>query len=229
MLKGEQKQILKKSAIILRKKGYSYPMIRKAIGVANGTLNGWFKNLKLSKKVQDKILMRKRNNLVVLRQKALVTLKYRADKRKREVCESVENDYKGYTFDTRIKELLLAMLYLGEGFKKTRSHIGLGNSNPKIVLLFVKFLRDIYKVDDSRFRCFLHLRMDQNSEIEKNYWSNQLSIPDIYFRKPQFDKRASTKTWPWYHGVCTVYCYDAKIEKRLTVLQQVLIEKSLGG
>lgn len=220
--------VLKKAAILLRKKGYSYPMIKKVLGVANGTLNSWFKNLKLPKKAQNKILMRKRNNLAALRQKALVTLKDRISRRKIEVFKLVEKDYEGYSFDVHTKELLLAMLYLGEGFKKTRSHIGLGNSNPKIVLLFVKFLRDIYKVDDSKFRCFLHLRMDQNSEIEKKYWSNQLSIPDIYFRKPQLDKRATTKTWSWYHGVCAVYCYDAKIDKRLMALQQILIEKSLG-
>jgi hypothetical protein len=166
--------------------------------------------------------------LAKIRKKALVVLKYGFERRKMVMYEAVKNDYKNYEFDVKIKELLLAMLYLGEGFKKTRSHIGLGNSNPKIALLFVKFLRDIYKVDDSKFRCFLHLRMDQNPEIEKKYWSNQLNIPEIYFRKPQFDKRSSTKTWSWYHGVCSIYCYDAKIERRLVALQQVLIEKSLG-
>lgn len=220
---------LKKLAISLRKKGYSYPMIEKELGVAKATLNSWFKNLKLSKVAQEIIMVRKRNGLVRLRAKALVVLKSRVLKRKLEIYEAVKKEYRDYNFDLKTKELSLTMLYLGEGFKKTRSHIGLGNSNSKIMRLFVKFLRDIYRVDDSKLRCYLHLRMDQDHEAEKKYWADQLNISAIYFRKPQFDKRAVTKTFPEYHGVCVVYCYDAEIEKRLTVLQQILIEKILGG
>lgn len=80
--------------------------------------SGWFKDLKLSKVAVNRILTRKRNNLIVIRKKALVILKDVVERRKVAVYEAVKNNYKNYNFDVKIKELLLAMLYLGEGFKK---------------------------------------------------------------------------------------------------------------
>jgi hypothetical protein len=229
MLKGERREQLRRSAVVLRKNGYSYPMIEKELKVARATLSGWFKDLKLSKAANNIILNRKKKNLIKIREKALLVLRDIAERRREKVYKEVTQDYVDYRFDMRVKELLLAMLYLGEGFKKTRSHIGLGNSNYKIVALFVNYLRSIYNVKNAKLRCYLHLRMDQNPEIEADYWSNKVGIPRIYFRKPQFDRRSVSKTWADYHGVCSVYCYDAKIEKRLAALQQILLDKNLGG
>lgn len=228
-MKGIKNEILKNEAIKLRRLGYSYPMIEEKLGTPRATLSGWFKGLKLSATARRRILDRKRKNLDILRQKALVVLRREIGRRKQETDDKVTSDFSGFKLDVRTKELLLAMLYLGEGFKRS-SVIGLGNSSPEIAALFVKLLRDIFKIEDSRLRCFLHLRMDQDAEAEKSFWSKQLAIPEIYFRKPQFDKRTiNSKTWVSYHGVCVVYCYDAKIEKRLTSLQSLLIKKILGG
>jgi hypothetical protein len=55
------------------------------------------------------------------------------------------------------------------------------------------------------------------------YWSKHIAIPQSQFRKAQFDRRTTGKsTHSDYHGVCAVYCYDARIEKRLTAVQEVL-------
>lgn len=227
-MKGIKNETLKFEAIKLRRRGYSYPMIEKKLGTPRATLSGWFKSLKLPLSARHCILDRKRKNLEKLREKALLVLKQAVRKRRQEIDDKVAGDFFNFDLDVQEKELLLAMLYLGEGFKKC-SVVGLGNSNPEIAALFVKLLRDIYNVEDSKLRCFLHLRMDQDAEVEKSFWSKQLAIPEIYFRKSQFDKRTiNSKTWKNYHGVCIVYYYDAKIEKRLTSLQGLLIKKILG-
>lgn len=67
--------------------------------------------------------------------------------------------------------MLLAMLYLGEGFKMV-SVIGLGNSNAKIMSVFVNLLRSIYNVPENKLTCYLYLRSDQDVTRETTHWSD---------------------------------------------------------
>lgn len=227
-MRGVHNKDLKNKAVSLRLKGWTYPMIEKELGTPRATLSYWFDGLKLSKAAVASLLKRKIIHIESARQKALVVLRRDRAEKYSELYRQVSGDVDKIKLDNGFKELLLAMLYLGEGFKK-RSCLGLGNSNPDIALMFVQLLRDIFQVEESRLRCFLHLRMDQDAEKVKKFWSKKLSIPVEQFRKTQFDKRTTnSKTWPDYHGVCTIYCYDARIEKRLTVLQKLLVKKILG-
>lgn len=204
-------------------------MIKNDLDIPKATLNYWFRDVKLSAIAVNRILTRKRKNLECQRKKAIIVLRERLSKQTTEIHNAALNDFKDVKLDLSQRELLLAMLYLGEGFKIS-SHIGLGNSNPNVMKMFVNFLKDIYKVNNDQLRCFLHLRMDQSDAKEKKYWSKTVGISEKYFRKSQFDKRTiGIKTWKDYHGVCVIYCYSAKIAKRLIALQQIMIDKILGG
>lgn len=227
-MRGIKSEKLKQEAMRLRHLGWSYPMIEKKLGVPKATMSSWLSSLKLSKSARQCISARKKENLVKLRHKALEVKHTKWLKNKQELQIEVSNCFENYNFDIRIRELLLAMLYLGEGFKG-RSCLGLGNSNPEIIRLFVRLVRDIYDVDEKKFRCFLHLRMDQKEIKEKKFWSKQAGIPLINFRKTQFDERtAGQKTWTNYHGVCIIYYYDAAFDKRLSEVQRMIIKKILG-
>jgi len=228
-MRGIENFNLKNQAVILRKKGFSYLMIKKRLGVPKATLNGWFKGLVLGKKACERILTRKRNSLKVSRQKALMILKRNRQDEIKNIKTKAEEEFCNFNFRKQDKELLLSMLYLGEGFKN-RSSLGLGNSDPEIVQMFVKLLKDVYGVESSSLVGFLHLRMDQDFQKEKKYWSKKLHVPISNFRKPQFDKRTSgQKTWTNYHGVCIICCYKAVLDKRLEFVQKILKRKILGG
>lgn len=228
-MQGIKNEKLKKEAIRLRRLGESYPMINRKLWVSKSTLSGWISGLELSEGARRRIGIRKKNNLIKLRENALRIRRVRKLELNHNLQEAVLKDFTDCGFGNRIKELLLAMLYLGEGFKG-RSCIGLGNSNPDIMRLFVKLVRDIHVVDEKKFRCFLHLRMDQKEVKEKSFWSREVGIPLSGFRKTQFDKRtAGKKTWKNYHGVCIVYYYDASVDKRLTEVQKMIIKKILGS
>ncbi len=228
-MRGVHNAQLKKQAIILRQEGYTYPMIIKKLSVPKATLHVWFTGLELSDDVKVKLLNRKRDHITQIQKMASDLSKIKREQNFERIKSEIESDFFDFNFDKNALELLLAMLYLGEGFKKTRSHIGLGNSDPNIALMFVRLLKLIYKVEDSRLRFFLHLRMDQDEKKEKVFWSNHLEVSESYFRKTQFDKRTEgSQTWEGYHGVCTIYCYSAKVEKRLVFLQKYLVNKILG-
>lgn len=54
-----------------------------------------------------------------------------------------------------VKKIALAMLYLGEGGKKQRGSLMFGNSDPVIINLFLRYLRDCYNIDEKKFRFIL--------------------------------------------------------------------------
>lgn len=222
-MRGVKNLSLIKKVIALRKKGFSYDEIILKTGVSRSNLSSWFSGLVLSKKIVKKLSDKKSKHLVEARGKALIALKDIQDKQQKVVERQVNETLSQINLDKNCKEALLTMLYLGEGFK-IKSAIGLGNSNPNIMKSFIGLLRSIYEIDESKFRIFLHLRHDQIDVFEKNFWSKTLLIPENKFGKTQFDKRTEgSKTWKEYHGVCSLYYYDAKIEKRLTIFQKSII------
>lgn len=225
MLSGIKRDELKRKAIALRRRGDSYPMIEKKLGIGRSTLSGWFRNIKLSQRAERIILRRKQQHIKEARSLAAQAHWNNREAKKKVVEENILQDFSLLSLTVVHKEALLAMLYLGEGFKR-RSTVGLGNSNPRLLSLFVRLLREIYEVSNIRLSCYVHLRADQDSAKEKRFWSKVLKIPMPQFRKSQTDKRTiGKKTWKGYHGVCIVYCHDAYIEKRLTAWQELLLEK----
>lgn len=222
-MRGVKNSSLIKKVIVLRKKGLSYDEIISKTGVCRSNLSSWFSGLVLSKDIEKKLSNKKSKHLIDARGKALIALKNIRDKQQKVVEIQVNETLSQINLDKNCREALLVMLYLGEGFKM-KSAIGLGNSNPNIMKSFVGLLRSIYEIDESKFRIFLHLRHDQVDIFEKKFWSETLSIPENKFGKTQFDKRTQgSKTWKEYHGVCSLYYYDAKIEKRLTIFQKSII------
>jgi hypothetical protein len=109
------------------------------------------------------------------------------------------------------------MLYLGEGIKK-HNDTGLGNSDPTILIFFIKILKEIYLVPNEKIRCELYLRHDQNIEDCKKFWSTKLKLPLNCFRYSHIDQRTTGKTTTDYHGVCLVRCGKVEIQRDLVYL-----------
>lgn len=77
------------------------------------------------------------------------------------------------------------ILYWGEGYKTDMSSgIDFANSDPDMIVIFVKFLREIYRVDEKRFRILLYCYSDQNIPSLIKFWSKLTGIPESQFSKP---------------------------------------------
>jgi len=75
-------------------------------------------------------------------------------------------------------KIALAMLYLGEGSKNPkRGSLMFGNSDPLVMSLFLDLLKYCYEIDESKFRCTLQCRADQNIEELEDFWSRVTRIP----------------------------------------------------
>jgi len=79
------------------------------------------------------------------------------------------------------------MLYWAEGakiLKPGRGTIDLANSDPEMVKLFLKFLREICGIDEKRLRGYLYCYANQDIEEIKQYWTTTTNIPPSQFIKP---------------------------------------------
>ena len=82
------------------------------------------------------------------------------------------------------RDLLIAgtALYAGEGFK-TRQ-VGMANTNPAVLRLFVTWLRRCFDIDESRLKVALYLHEGLDLDAATAFWSSLLDIPEERFLKP---------------------------------------------
>lgn len=80
-------------------------------------------------------------------------------------------------------------LYWGEGYKTEKSSgIDLANSDVAMVLVFLRFLREICVVDEKRLRVLLYCYSNQDTEKLVKFWSKATRIPVKQFTKPYVRK-----------------------------------------
>ncbi len=215
--------VKKESAIKLRTEGRSYRDIENALNVNRSTLSGWLKNIILTKEQKNKLHNDWLKALVVARKKAVLWHNKGRNERREKARQEVEKFVSNVCIDRNIQEIILAAFYLAEG-GKTENSFALANSNPEILLGVVNLLRKVFAIDESKFRCALHLRKDQNEKELKKFWSRILKIPESKFTKTQFDKRTIKKTYDHYKGVCVVNYFDMALQRRVLYLGEKLLK-----
>ena len=217
---------LRKKVRELRGQGKMYSEIEKTVGVKipKSTFSGWCRDINLSVSNRKRFSDLNRVHLERARELAL-------DQKRRERIIYFENidsrckklldsyDKKNSSF----KEIVLAVLYLTEGSKSSGA-IMFGNSDPDIIRMFVKLLRECYKIDESKFRCTVQCRADQNIEELERFWTATTLIPPAQFYKARIDKRTigqkSRKLN--YKGVCRIDYFSTSIADHLKSLGKLL-------
>ena len=114
---------------------------------------------------------------------------------KRSVSEAVrlwhitKNKKREFVLNTRLTskqralKLAAVMLYWGEGTKRG-STVALTNSDPAMIALFAKFLREVCGIDRARLRVGLHLNPDHDVEQATKFWANVVGISVNQLHKP---------------------------------------------
>ncbi len=74
-------------------------------------------------------------------------------------------------------------LYAGEGAKED-CHLRFANTDPRLSLLFLTWLRRAFDIDESRLRVVLYLHADLDLDEAIQHWSGITGIPREQFRKP---------------------------------------------
>jgi len=111
-------------------------------------------------------------------------------------------------------------LYWGEGTKADKGSVRLGNSDPALMRVFIKFLIKFFNIKKSDLKFHLHTFTDINLRDAKNYWMKELNIKENQFYKPMVtitgklgNYRKKSK-----YGVLTVYYNNTKLRNILVNL-----------
>lgn len=130
--------------------------------------------------------------------------------------------------EQRLKEVGL-MIYWAEGSKRTNHTVDLANSDPKMILLFLKFLRTIYMLDQSRLHMLLYCYSNQSSDKLMKYWSELTDIPLNQFSKPYVRSDYNlSKNDRMPYGLVHIRYSDKKLLQQLLMDIDNLITKMLG-
>jgi hypothetical protein len=104
-------------------------------------------------------------------------------------------------------------LFLGEGTKKNKFNVALANSDPQILRLFLKFLREICRVEGRKIKAALNIFNDIDSKEAVDFWSKLTKIPinqvkTITIRKSKGGTYKNKSRW----GTLTVYVPNVKLK-----------------
>lgn len=201
-------------------------MIENRYGIPRSTQSGWFKNVKLTPAQKKKLLQNSKIALIAARKKAVLWHNKQKEKRLQEAEEDALKTLKNIDVNNSdILELTLAILYLGEGAKKT-DETAIGSSDPLILKFFLAILKNIYNLDLKKIRCELSLRADQDPEKMKSFWAKELKLPLELFKQAKRDKRTiGSKTYPYYKGVCNIRCGTIAIKRKLLYLSDLFCKQ----
>jgi hypothetical protein len=173
---------LKQQAIILRKKGKSYNDIIKVLGIkSKGTLSHWFRGINLSSD-EEKLL--KTNNELAHKRGLFNANKIRTKRITEENSESLGIG-KGLIQSISNDKLLLigASLYWAEGTKSINSSptLTFSNSDPDMISVYMRFVREILKVPEEKIRAGIHIYPSISPEFAKKFWARITGLPEDRF------------------------------------------------
>ncbi|MHB1316856.1 MAG: type I phosphoribosyltransferase [Minisyncoccota bacterium] len=194
---------LKTKAIELRKTGLSYGSISKELKIAKSTTSLWLRNIEITSN-QKKILLSNRTihlNTGPHSQKnrRLREVNTIIEKAKTEVSDEI--DLESY-------RLFGAALYWAEGSKKQM--LNMTNSDPRLILFWVKWLNKIFKIPPTGLKVWLNIYPQQNEKDLKNFWSELTGIPLKNFGKSYtkpFSKNYKTNNL--YYGTARVTAFKS--------------------
>lgn len=219
---------LKETAVAMRKSGMSMTVIERKLGIPRSTLSGWFKAIPLTEEQRTRLMKNRHDGWAKARVRSIESKRATKALRMLDARKQAEQTLGQIDLESpAILDLAFAMLYFGEGAKKDRT--SLGSSDPVILKFMLTVLKRNYGITAEMIRCDLHLRMDQDAVTTKQYWAEQLNLPEACFKYVAFDKRTEGKpTFDHYKGVCVITCSTIAIQRKLISLYTLFCDKIIS-
>lgn len=208
----------------LRSVGKTYGEIRQIVKLAipKSTLSDMCKKVKLPEEYEKRIAQLNLQNLSKAQRVARGMNKIKREEFFKKL-EKLNIPIAERISDKGIAKIALAMLCLGEASKynpKGSRSFSLGNSDPRIILLFLKLLEYCFDFDQEKVRCTVQCRADQNIKELEDYWIKITKIPVRLFYKTRIDPRTIGKPTKKlnYKGVLKINYFDVKVQHDLEFL-----------
>jgi hypothetical protein len=121
-------------------------------------------------------------------------------------------EFASYAVDPAFRDFVC--MYIGEGSKRNRNRVAIGNSDPKVVQLAAHW---IGRLSRSQTHYSIQYHADQDLEELRAFWAGKLGIqPEaIRLQRKSNSGQLSGRTWRCVHGVLTVDVGDTLLRARL--------------
>lgn len=174
----------------LRMAGRSYNEITRLLKTPKSTLSGWFANLELPKeaikRLKDRVNVSSAKGLLTRNKNQTILAEARSKEMHNEGRNLIKNINK--------RDLLIigTALYWAEGYKRpvvvrgkarTSHRVSLTNSDPDLICMFLKFLREICEVQDEKITIWIRHFEHQDPIYLLDFWQKRCNIPYSNFRK----------------------------------------------
>jgi len=207
----------------LRATGYSVKEIARELDIAQSSASVWVREVKLSKNAEV-ILEQKR---ISARKKASHILHERRVGREEEAVRLAQKLTGINKIDQAALYLICSMIYECEGGKGELGSLEFTNSDPVLVAIFLKLLRSVFPLDESKFRVVMHLHSYHNEKEEKEFWSRICGIPKDKFLKTYQKKESGIRRKSNYRGCVQIKYFDVNI-KRVLLAGKKILANNLG-
>lgn len=175
-MKQANKNIKKEQAEKLRLKGVSYGQISKKLKIPKSTLSLWLKDIPLSPEDKQRLYTK---------QVQMITSGNHSQKQRREkevsiIVKNAELEIKKPITEEAYR-LFGSALYWAEGSKTKMFQMT--NSDPYLILFWVKWVEKIFKVPPYKLTARLNIYPQQSEKQIKKFWSDLTGIPVKKFGK----------------------------------------------
>ena len=166
----------------LRAQAWTLAEIAAALGVSKGSVSLWCRDVEVDEVALE---ARRRERWRTGNEGARRRGPNKLQRRKEEEIEQLRREGRARIGRLSEREFLIAglMLYAGEG-SKTEGEVALANSDPRMIVFHVSWLRRFFDVDESRLRVRLYLHEGLDLTTAACFWSDLTGIPRSQFSKP---------------------------------------------
>ncbi|MEA2362044.1 MAG: hypothetical protein QOD71_1189 [Thermoleophilaceae bacterium] len=119
-------------------------------------------------------------------------------------------------------------MYIGEGSKRNRNAVAIGNSDPRVLMLATRWLRVLSR----RALSFsIQYHEDQDLSELREFWGRTLGIDpqSIVMQRKTNSGRLGGRAWRSRHGVLSVRTCDTQLRARLQAWMDCLQEQWLDS
>lgn len=189
--------------------------IQSALGVAKSTLSYWFKNSPDSQILKKKLILKSRKKA-----RRQIQLMAAANRRRWKETRIQWRKTAAIEYQKMKLQALFCIglaLYWGEGDKKLENGIvRLGNTDDRLLRLFILFLKGCCNVPLTKLRVWLLLYPDSNEKTCQKFWTKKLGVQPQQFMKSQRVARRGVPRKLINYGVCYVYVCSRELKEKIT-------------
>ena len=207
------RKLEKVAAQKLRQEGRSIKEIEKILGIRRSSISVWVRDIALSDE-QKKRLAGRGHSLEVTERRRETRLANETRMRKVFLEE-------GKTEIANMREIDLRMLalglYWGEGSKTSRGSLELSNTDPRIVQIYVLFLKRVCDFSNEKMHGHVSIHSHLSRRRAERYWSGISGIPLKQFQNTsiQHSRAGAGERDSLPYGTFTVGVYDTSARIRL--------------